>query len=176
MTRVRALLVGRFQPPHRGHLHALRAASRRYDAVFVAVGSAQRSHELRNPFTVGERFEMLQAALAEARLRNVQLFPVPDIHRHAAWAGYVASLLPRFDVVVTNNPLTRRLFARAGYRVRSGALWRPDACSGTAIRARWTRGEEATDLLPPAVERVARRIGAAERVQVLAREARRGRR
>jgi nicotinamide-nucleotide adenylyltransferase len=172
---VRALLVGRFQPPHRGHLHAIRDAARRHDVVYVGVGSAQHSHTPDNPFTVGERFELLTQALAAARLARVHLFPLPDLHRHAAWVAHVEALLPPFDVVLTNNPLTRRLFAAAGYRVHPVALWRPDACRGREIRRRWSAGLDATPLLTPAVARGLERIRGPERGRALRDEAARGR-
>lgn len=174
MTVQRALLMGRFQPPHRGHMAAIRAAARRYDRVFVGVGSAQHSHEPRNPLTVGERFELLQAALDELGIQNVALFPIPDIHRHARWVEHVEGLVPRFDVVVTNNPLTRRLFSRAGYRVVTGTLWKPDECSGQRIRALWTRGKDADPWLTAAVAKGLRRLDGPGRVRSLAMEARRG--
>lgn len=168
---MRHLFLGRFQPPHRGHLHALAASSRRADDVYVAVGSAQRSHEPHNPFTIGERFELLGASLDDAGLENVHLFPVPDVHRHAAWVAHVEALVPPFDVVVTNNPLTRRLFSAAGYAVHPGRLWRPDVCSGRRIRARWARGEAAAELLAPAVQARLARIQGPQRVRRLFEEA-----
>lgn len=164
---MRALLVGRFQPPHRGHLHAIRQAARGHETVLVGVGSAQHSHTLDNPLTVGERVELLTAALAEARLTNVHLYPLPDLHHHDRWVEHVRTLLPAFDVVLTNNPLTRRLFREAGFRVRRVALWRPDVCKGTEIRRRWAAGEDATGLLTAAVRRGVERIEAPQRVRLL---------
>ena len=84
MTAMRALIVGRFQPPHRGHLWAIRDAHRRFERVFVGVGSSQLGHTRDNPFTVAERFEFLQAALQDEALTRVHLFPIPDLHHHAA--------------------------------------------------------------------------------------------
>lgn len=166
---MRALLVGRFQPPHLGHLRTIQNVAQRYDDVLVAVGSAQHSHEPDNPFTVGERFEMLVGALEDAGLRNVHLHPLPDLHRYPAWVRHVEALLPRFDVVVTNNPLTARLFRAAGHRVEAGRLWRRDLATGARIRARWLRGDDAWDAVPPAVRRVLERIRGPERVRALGR-------
>ena len=60
------VLVGRFQPFHRGHLKAVDFALKHVDLLYIAVGSAQRSHEPRNPFTAGERIKMIKMALDEA--------------------------------------------------------------------------------------------------------------
>ncbi|HWH09434.1 MAG TPA: nicotinamide-nucleotide adenylyltransferase, partial [Candidatus Thermoplasmatota archaeon] len=113
----RGLFLGRFQPFHLGHLEATRRLAGRHDELVLAIGSANVSHTPTNPFTGGERVEMARAALAEAGIGNVVVLPVPDLGRNALWAAHVASLVPRFRVVHTNNPLPARLFAEAGYEV-----------------------------------------------------------
>lgn len=153
MTFLRVLLLGRFQPPHRGHLQALRRAARRYEAVFVGIGSSQLSHTPDNPFTCGERVELLRAGLGPRAPRNVFLYPVPDLRRHAAWVAHVEHLVPPFDVVITHNPLTRRLFRAAGYRVEPAPLWNRDEWSGRTVRQRIREGTSVDDLLTPPVRR-----------------------
>ena len=49
------LLIGRFQPFHLGHLNAVEYALKNVDILWIVVGSADKSHEYRNPFTAGER-------------------------------------------------------------------------------------------------------------------------
>lgn len=164
----RALLLGRFQPPHLGHLDAIARASKRHDEVIVVVGSAQESYTHSNPFTAGERLEMLRAALAERRLSAVLVVPLADLHRHGEWVAYVESFVPSFDEVVTNNPLTKLLFEAAGYRVRTGELYRRDTCSATRIRGRLRQGQSVADAVSPAVRKVLRRIRASERLRILA--------
>jgi nicotinamide-nucleotide adenylyltransferase len=163
----RALILGRFQPPHRGHLHVIGKAAAEFDEVFVVVGSAQASYTRENPFTAGERIEMLEAALSEAGLDNVRVYPTPDINRHAQWVAYLDSQVPRYETVVTNNPLTRVLFTKAGYDVREGDLWRREECSGTRIRTMLADGEPVADLVPPAVARVLDRLDAGKRIRAL---------
>lgn len=163
MKRKRALLVGRFQPPHLGHLHAVRAAAKAHAFVAVGVGSAQHTHQRDDPFTIGERFDLLTAALADEGLENVHLYPLPDLHRHAHWVRHVEGLLPPFDVVLSNNPLTLRLFRQAGYAVAPVEPHRADECKGTVVRARWRKGQDASDLLPAAVSRALAGIDGAGR-------------
>lgn len=163
----RALILGRFQPPHAGHLHAIRQAADAYDEVLVLVGSAQESYTTANPFTAGERIEMLEAALDEAGIENVRIYPIQDIHRHAQWVAYVDSQVPEYDVVVTNNPLTRTLFGEAGYEIQELGLHRRDECSGTRIRALLAAGKKPGDRVPPAVARVLDGLDAATRIQAL---------
>jgi len=63
MAISRGILVGRFQPFHLGHLSAVRDASREVDELVIVIGSSQKSHEFRNPFTAGERIEMIRETL-----------------------------------------------------------------------------------------------------------------
>lgn len=163
----RALILGRFQPPHLGHLAAIAKASKRHDEVIVVVGSAQESFTMLNPFTAGERMEMLRAGLAERRVKNTILIPLADIHRHGEWVAYVESFAPPFDEVVTNNPLTKLLFEAAKYRVRTGELYRRATCSATRIRERLRLGRSIDDAVSPAVRAILRRIRAGRRLREL---------
>ncbi|MEM2787642.1 MAG: adenylyltransferase/cytidyltransferase family protein, partial [Archaeoglobaceae archaeon] len=61
----RALIFGRFQPFHLGHLNVIRWALERFDELVLLVGMADESHTLRNPFTAGERITMIRESLKE---------------------------------------------------------------------------------------------------------------
>jgi Nicotinamide mononucleotide adenylyltransferase len=50
---VRALLVGRFQPVHWGHVKLVEWLLTHYDEVVVAIGSADKALTFDNPFTPG---------------------------------------------------------------------------------------------------------------------------
>ncbi len=133
----RALFVGRFQPPHYGHFRAIEWIFREVgvDEVIVVIGSAQESHTVKNPFTAGERFEMLLCGLREAGLASrAYIVPVSDIAMNFVWVRYLELLLPRFDVVVTRNPLVYRLFSEYGYRVVMQPMFDRGELSATRIR------------------------------------------
>jgi nicotinamide-nucleotide adenylyltransferase len=163
----RALILGRFQPPHLGHLDVIAKASARFERVLVVVGSAQDSYTPQNPFTGGERVEMLQAALAERGLANVDVYPVVDLNRHAQWVAYLQSLLPPFDTVVTNNPLTKALFEAGGVAVEEGELHDRKNHSGTNVRGRLAKGRSIDHLVPPSVAAILERLDAGARLRTL---------
>ncbi len=168
--RVRGLLVGRYQPFHAGHLGLVRAivSARPAPELIVAIGSAEESYTPENPFTAGERVEMAARAIAEAGLAGVSIVPVADIRRHAVWVAYLEGLLPKFDRVYTNNPLTRLLFERAGYPVESPALIDRDRLEGRKLRALLASGEPLGDRVPPAVGKFLAEIDATARLRALA--------
>lgn len=147
----RALVIGRFQPPHRGHLHCLETAARLADRLIVVVGSAQASHTLRDPFTAGERIEMIRLALTDVDLQAEHILPVPDLNQYHLWVSQVEAYTPPFDVVVTGNPMTAILFEARGYRVERVPVQDRAHLSGTEVRRRLLAGISVTDLVTRSV-------------------------
>ncbi|MGA8303429.1 MAG: nicotinamide-nucleotide adenylyltransferase [Thermoplasmata archaeon] len=166
---MRGVLIGRFQPLHRGHLAVVREirSARPDDELILGIGSAQESYTWKNPFTSGERAEMIARALREAEIDRVVAVPLPDIQRHSLWVRYVESLLPPFERVYTNNPLTRLLFEQARYPVESPSLVERSKFEGATVRDHLARDEGWRPLVPPAVVEYLVELGAPARLAVL---------
>ena len=162
------LLIGRFQPFHKGHLEVVRSIAKKCDSLIIGIGSAQYSHTVDNPFTAGERHLMISRTLKDEGMNEYFLVPIVDINRYAVWVSHVVSLVPPFEVVFTNNNLTRRLFSEAAYQVRDSPMFNRDTYSGTEIRRRMMAGEEWKDLVPPAVAKVIDDIDGVNRIKDLA--------
>lgn len=163
----RGLFLGRFQPFHLGHLEAARRLASQHDELVLGVGSANVSHTAANPFTGGERVEMARAALGEAGVGNVVVLPVPDVGRNAVWVAHVTSLVPRFQVLYTNNPLPRRLFSEAGYKVAPVPFVERERFEGTRIREGIARGSAWRDLVPRAVAAIVDEVDGPARIRDL---------
>ena len=164
-----ALVVGRFQPFHHGHLALVRHAVDRHGHVVVAIGSAEQSHTPANPFTAGERYEMVREALREAGiLERVSIVAVPDVNRNPLWVAHVKAWCPPFDVVITNNALPTQLFRDAGFAVEAFPLVDRNALEGTHLRDLLRAGGDWRAHVPAAVARVLDRIRAEERLRTLA--------
>ncbi len=166
----RALFVGRFQPVHWGHVRALNWVFSKLDVdeVVVVIGSAQESHTLRNPFTAGERFEML-LRVSRRIAGPLHIVPVMDISMNFVWVRYLEMLLPRFSVVVTRNPLVERLFGEYGYRVVGQPFYERGLYSATRIREMILRGDEGwRSLVPPEVLEYIEDIRGVERLRKIA--------
>ena len=163
----RGLFVGRFQPPHLGHLHAIKQALEDCDELIIAIGSSQYSHTFENPFTAGERFEMIRLMLKDGGvdLSKVIIIPVPDVGEHSLWVSRIESYCPRFDVVYTNNPLVQRLFKEAGYEVKELKLYRRDVEMGTAIRKKIVEGDLWEDFVSKSVAEYLKKSGGVQRLK-----------
>jgi len=57
------LLIGRFQPFHNGHLEAVIFALSKVEKLYVGIGSSNKDHEKRNPFTADERKSMISSSV-----------------------------------------------------------------------------------------------------------------
>jgi len=170
MNVKRALIIGRFQPLHLGHMNVIEEAAREYDEIIIGIGSSQESHTLKNPFTAGERIMMIKNSLDELNnTRNNKLnyliIPIPDIHNNSIWVAHVCSLVPEFNVVYSRNNLVKRLFREAGFTVKEQELYDRGKHEGTEIRRKIAEGKKWENLVPKAVYDVITEISGAERIK-----------
>jgi len=149
----RGLYVGRFQPFHLGHLDAIQSVLKEVEEIVIVIGSAQYSHNIHNPFTAGERLVMIRNALEEANVdfTRIWVVPVPDVHLHMMWVSAVEGYTPKFQIVYSNEPLTRRLFMEAGYKVKNIPLFERQIYSSTTVRERIIADENWRTLVPKSV-------------------------
>ena len=165
----RGVFVGRFQPFHKGHLEVIKKIMKEVDELVIIVGSSQYSHRLDNPFTAGERITMIRRAIEEEgiHLSRIWIIPVPDIHQHALWVSQIVGYSPKFDVVYANEPLTRRLFMEAGFRVESMPFIKREVYLATEIRKRMLAGENWKELVPNTVAKFIEEIDGDARLRQL---------
>jgi len=165
----RGLYVGRFQPFHLGHLGAIRDILEEVEELVIVIGSAQYSHNLNNPFTAGERLTMIRKALEEAEINysKVWVVPVPDVHLHMMWVSAVEGYTPKFDVVYSNESLTKRLFMEAGYKVKPIRFHERKLYSSTEVRERMIKGVSWETLVPKSVAAFIKEIDGINRLRDL---------
>jgi nicotinamide-nucleotide adenylyltransferase len=166
----RGLYIGRFQPFHIGHVEAIRRLLLKVDELVIIIGSAQKSHDLDNPFTAGERYVMVKDALNEMGIPSARyhLLPVPDSPMHSVWVAQIESYAPPFQVVYSNDPLTRRLFKELGITVEPVEFYRREVYSATEVRRRMLSGRNWRELVPLSVAENVDRISGVERLNELA--------
>ena len=165
----RGLYVGRFQPFHLGHLEAIQRVLKEADEAVIVIGSAQYSHNTNNQFTAGERLVMIRKALKEADVdySRVWVVPVPDVHLHMLWVAALEGYTPPFKVVFSNEPLTRRLFMEAGYKVKSIRFYERKDYNSTLVREKMLQGDSWTSLVPKSVAEFITEIDGVNRLRDL---------
>ena len=149
----RGLYVGRFQPFHRGHLKAINEILKEVEELVIVIGSAQYSHNAHNPFTAGERITMIRLALDEACIKysRIWIVPVPDVHLHMLWVSALEGYTPNFQVVYSNEPLTRRLFTEKDYKVKKIQFFERKKYNSTFIRQKMLEDESWKNFIPESV-------------------------
>lgn len=165
----RGLFVGRFQPFHLGHGDAIKRLLEEMDEIVIIIGSAQLSHELDDPFTAGERYVMIKDALSELGIspERYHLIPVPDSPMHSVWVAQITSYSPPFDVICTNDPLTKRLFKELKIPVENIAFYKREPLSATEVRRRMLSGGNWRELVPKSVAEEIEKIDGVARLKEL---------
>jgi nicotinamide-nucleotide adenylyltransferase len=166
---MRGLLIGRFQPFHKGHIYVIKEIQKVVDEVVICIGSAQRSHSMENPFTAGERVMMIKKSLYENDIKkNYYILPVPDVDNNSVWISHIKSLTPPFSKVYTGNTLVKRLFKEQGIEVETPPMYNREEFSGTEIRRRMLEGESWEEFVPEAVTNVIEEVDGVGRLKDLA--------
>ena len=137
----RALFIGRFQPFHRGHYHAVKTLQRDYDLV-VGIGSAQKSHEPENPLIFEERKTIVQHCFPD-----LEIVRLDDRDDDDDWMDHIEDTIT-FDLGVSGNDHVRRIFEGRGVPIQHPDYRDPERFSGTRIRDKIRAGEKWSHLVP----------------------------
>lgn len=167
---MRGMIVGRFQPFHKGHLNAIKYILKDVDDVIIIIAASQQSHQPINPYTAGERYEMIHHALIDdlKDLKRILIIPANDISDNGLWVAHLTRLVPRFDICYTNNPLTKYLFEQAGKEVRATPLFERKEFSGERVRELMLKDDNGwKKLVPKAVAKVIEEIRGVERLKTI---------
>ncbi len=131
----RALFIGRFQPFHLGHYSAIKKLLKKYGEVVIVIGSSEDSFSKQNPFTCGERIEMIRSSFSKTDLVKLVIVPVPDVNDNRIWVDHLLMHIPEIHDVYSNNQLVKMLFSQHGILVKSIEFKERDKKEGEAIRA-----------------------------------------
>jgi len=162
----KALIVGRFQPFHKGHLILLRHLAGRYAGICIVIGSANEGKSADNPFTSDERAEMIRRTLQQRGILNFEIHLVPDFHDDRLWTKAVKQACS-FNVVYSRNPWTLKCFSSNGVKARRHKFYKAGKYSGRIIRKKIAKGLPWSDLVPHDVYEYVHSIKGEERIKKL---------
>lgn len=72
------VFAGRFQPVHDGHVHVITEALKLSEKLIIVIGSADKARDIRNPFSVSERIELIKLSIPEAISKRIEFIPQVD--------------------------------------------------------------------------------------------------
>jgi nicotinamide-nucleotide adenylyltransferase len=172
MTR-RGLMLGRFQPFHKGHLALAKQILSECDELLIIIGSAQFNFIDKDPFSAGERVLMIHEALKEAGvdLSRCYIIPVANDENNARWLAYLRSMVPPFVVLYSGNDFVRYLTRSqdSSIVIENPVFAEINEYNGTNIRRLMQEGKPWEHLVPPAVAKVIQQVGGIVRINMLAR-------
>ena len=161
------LLIGRFQPFHSGHLEAFRFALSQVDKLWIGIGSSNKPSEKNNPFTADERKKMILSSIDKSISNRIQIYYIPDLDNHEKWIENIDSIVPDFDVVFTNDELTKSLYSNSGKKVIQVPFKEREILSGTNIRNKIVNDQDWQSLVPLGTKTVLQKINANNRLKIL---------
>ena len=161
------LLIGRFQPFHLGHLDAVLFGLSRAENLFICIGSSNKSNEKRNPFSAEERREMIISSIEPSMADQLKIFDIPDVGDHEKWTFEIDKIVPKYDIIFTNDEFTKTLFEKREMNVVPVELKDREKFSGTNIRELIVDDKNWQDLVPRGTKKVLDKIDAKERLKNL---------
>jgi nicotinamide-nucleotide adenylyltransferase len=113
----------------------------------------------------------IRSALEEARVdfSRVWVVPVPDVHLHMMWVSAVEGYTPKFQIVYSNEPLTKRLFMESDYKVKGIPFFERQFYSSTLIRDKMLADDSWKTLVPKTVVGFIAEIDGISRIRDLTR-------
>lgn len=75
-----AVFIGRFQPPHKRHIEAMRHGLSAANKLIIVLGSARAARNIKNPFTTAEREEMIRVCFSQEENNNIVFRTVRDYY------------------------------------------------------------------------------------------------
>jgi nicotinamide-nucleotide adenylyltransferase len=161
------LLIGRFQPFHLGHLEALQFALSKVDKLYVGLGSSNKPVEKNNPFTAEQRKEMILSSIDDSMKEKISIYFIPDVDNHIRWIEKIDTIVPKFDIIFSNDDLTKHLYSKRNIQVLSIPFLNRESLSGTNIRDLIVRDQKWDNLIPTGTRNFLERTGAKEHLKNL---------
>jgi len=160
------LLIGRFQPFHLGHLEAISFGLSQVENLWICIGSSNKSNEMKNPFTADERKEMILSSIDKKIAEKIKIYYIPDVADHSKWTLEIDSIVPKYDVVFSNDEFSQTLFQKRGIKVISVPLKQRESYSGTNLRSKIANDQDWKDLVPQGTRNVLLKINAKDRLKI----------
>ena len=135
------VVLGRFQPFHRGHEILITSAFEWRDEnspesmIVIAIGSSNRPETLRNPWSADERKEMIEAwAGSDEKLGDFQIVAIPDIDDPPNWVSHAERYHGGPGTLFTSDQETAELYSKSGWETVIAQLEHRERYEGWRVR------------------------------------------
>jgi len=130
-----AVVVGRFQPLHYGHVYLIKQALQLAGRVTIGIGSANVTDE-DNPWTPEQRQYMLEKAIKSEGISRIdKIVYLDDIKDDHIWVTEALKKIGKVDAIIGNNEWVNGCFENVGIESRQVPLLQRGIYRGKRIRA-----------------------------------------
>ncbi|MEK7494982.1 MAG: pantetheine-phosphate adenylyltransferase [Patescibacteria group bacterium] len=144
-----ALIVGRFQPFHKGHLFLIRKAIEKADKIIIGIGSANIIDE-NNPIDFETRKKVIKAVFYKEGIEEklVRIVPLDDYFDDKKWLVNLKKQVGKFSIALGNNEWTNNILKKADYKVIKVNYLKRGLYEGWRIRKLIKEGKKWQDRVP----------------------------
>ena len=130
------LIIGRFQPFHRGHLYLIKQALKHVEKLIIGVGSSNIIDD-KNPFNFKERKNLIEGSLKKHKIINKikKIVPIDDYpNDDDFWLKELKKKTGPFNISFGNNEWVNGILEARGIKVKRFPLYKRDIYEGKKIR------------------------------------------
>ncbi len=144
-----ALIVGRFQPFHKGHLFLIKNALEKADKIIIGIGSANIYDE-NNPIDFETRKKIIKAVFYKEDIeeRLIKIVALDDFFDDKKWLDNLKKQVGKFDIALGNNEWTNNILEKAGYKVLRVDYFKRSLYEGWRIRKLAKEGKKWENRVP----------------------------
>lgn len=88
-----AVIIGRFQPFHLGHLSILEETAKKADRILIIIGSSDGPRTIRNPWTFSERMDMIIKSTSHIKVPIVIKPSYDWIYDDSTWTSEIGCIV-----------------------------------------------------------------------------------
>lgn len=123
------IVLGRFQPFHKGHAYLVNAALENGPTV-IAIGSSEADASMENPWNADEREAMIRSWLGQ---REAEIVRIPDINDPPNWVEH-ATKFHGHGTLFTSDVSTMALYQESSFPVEWVELSQRESYEGWRVR------------------------------------------
>lgn len=149
MAMKTGLIIGRFQPFHKGHWYLFKKALKMCDQLIIGIGSSNVKDD-DNPFNLKKRQEMLELVFKKEKIQPKikKVIAIEDVHDDTKWLSQTLKKAGEVDIVIGNNEWVSSIFKNTAIPVLKIPYYKRDVYEGKKIRHRMRLGQKWKHTVP----------------------------
>ncbi len=129
------LVIGRFQPLHKGHLYLITESLKHAKTITIIIGSIDK-HDNDNPYSYDKRRKWVEEKIAELGIKDrvANIYGLADSPSDEKWFKDITKLVSNFEVTFGQNEWSNGIFEEKGFPVVRVPFYKRHLYEGQKIR------------------------------------------